>query len=912
MSGRLFASYVRRGAAAAITEADPGSGAYPGPAMFQPTLSVARDTLPPATLNGPSLPLLGPGAVLGLDSSLIVRTDPTPGATGVEDNYLALVELARPDLPWLFTPAAPSNGRLRPWLVLAVVEAATTSLQPGAPLPRITVADVELPDLDDSWGWAHVQVVTDDQGNLPPDPFQGSAARSRLLCPRQLAADTSYLACLVPATQVGAQAGLGLPLGPGPALAPAWIAGAGQDVTLPVYYSWTFATGPGGDFRSLVQRLTGQAASTLKGFGTRAIDISAPWETPPQLGAGLTLALDGALTIDPTAPEGLSSDVQAQFETRLTNLLNFPASQAPANAPNDPKLSAVAPPIYGGRHAGSVTVPPEAGWLRTLNLDPRRRIAAAFGTRYVQENKEFLMARAWDQLGAVQEANRLRARAELAAEIADRLHARHLGPLGPSAVFSVAAPARARVVTQSGVTLQAAVGATFMPSGAATPAFNRFTRPLGPVGRRAYAGARATVIERGIASTRPIMPTPAVQLDGIATLSASVGPAEIVPDATLTVAGSAFQRVVTAEQAIQPPSDLTALRQALTVGGRGTGLSLGTGLPAMLVFGPPPIAINAATLAADVADLLRPSSGILRRLASVALVPDSLGGSSTAARVMASPLFPAPLALALIQRHPERLLPGLGNFPDDTVTLLQANGPFVEAFLAGANHEVNRELLWRGYPTDQRGTPFRWFWPRPAGSQDIPPMTAWSAATALGQNGGAGGGIVEDMIVLLVRGEVLRRYPRTIVYAAKAAIDGIAFTLDPNTPWVAPSFLLRLDATTTAFAYPLAKADVVSNVAAGVAGWFFMFSEPMAGPRFRFEVPAGQPFVEWSDLDWASVPQARGFALAGLPLAPPSAPTDPGLTPAWDHDAADIGRIAFARPFRVGYHADELLGAALS
>ena len=105
---------------------------------------------------------------------------------------------------------------------------------------------------------------------------------------------------------------------------------------------------------------------------------------------------------------------------------------------------------------------------------------------------------------------------------------------------------------------------------------------------------------------------------------------------------------------------------------------------------------------------------------------------------------------------------------------------------------------------------------------------------------------------------------------------------------------------------------MVSNVAAGVAGWFFIFSEPMAGPRFRFEVPAGQPFVEWSDLDWASVPQARGFALAGLPLAPPSAPTDPGPTPAWDHDAADIGRIAFARPFRVGYHADELLGGALS
>jgi hypothetical protein len=44
---------------------------------------------------------------------------PRPGAVAVEPNYLAVVEFDPPDLPWLFTPAAPgAEDRLRPWCVL--------------------------------------------------------------------------------------------------------------------------------------------------------------------------------------------------------------------------------------------------------------------------------------------------------------------------------------------------------------------------------------------------------------------------------------------------------------------------------------------------------------------------------------------------------------------------------------------------------------------------------------------------------------------------------------------------------------------------------------------------------------------------------------------------------------------------
>jgi hypothetical protein len=325
---------------------------------------------------------------------------------------------------------------------------------------------------------------------------------------------------------------------------------------------------------------------------------------------------------------------------------------------------------------------------------------------------------------------------------------------------------------------------------------------------------------------------------------------------------------------------------------------------------PPPAPttpLDSVSLAATVKAAMVPSLRIVKRLDDRVLVPPHLGSGASMRPVMACPDFPAPLALAVQQQNPDLLLPGLGNFPDDRVTLLIANTKFIESFLAGVNHEMNRELLWREYPTDQRGTPFRHFWPRPDGNPDVPPITSWPLATPLGKNGNAGGPDVEAMVVLLVRGEVLRRYPRTIVYVAPGKIDAGHLTLDTAVAWAAPQFLLRLDARTTAFAYALTVEDVHSDLPNGKAGMYFVFSEPVTGPRFNFDVTPLPRFEHWTDLDWRRVNPVRGFAIAGRDLAEtPSAENAPG-SPRWNHDSADMARIAFARPFRVGFHADELL-----
>ena len=74
------------------------------------------------------------------------------------------------------------------------------------------------------------------------------------------------------------------------------------------------------------------------------------------------------------------------------------------------------------------------------------------------------------------------------------------------------------------------------------------------------------------------------------------------------------------------------------------------------------------------------------------------------------------------------------------------NQRFIESYLVGLNHEFARELLWREYPTDQRGSVFRQFWDvstyvdregRDAKAltealKDIPKIHSWGADSPLG------------------------------------------------------------------------------------------------------------------------------------------------------------------------------------
>jgi len=377
------------------------------------------------------------------------------------------------------------------------------------------------------------------------------------MCPRRLRESTRYRACVVPSFAYSTVA---------KSYSPAWQIGQGQ-VNLPVYYSWEFGTGEEGDFESLVRRLGPAPQTATKNLGTVIVDVNKPWDgNTPLSGAPqpAPFPVPGALAqLDLDGPQGaeLPVTVMEDFVKRITAQCNA-AAALDKNADDDPV--AVAPPIYGGRHVVVDTIDPNGGqppWLHDLSVGVATRVAAGLGAEYIRVNQESLMAHAWEQVGAIREANRRRALGQVAAGVADALHVKHIANLLLGEAVSLAAPAASRVRPwgSAGPPLATTIKVSVMPTAAASTAFARLARPDGPLARAASTRANA-VITQAISGSLPV---PAARFALVAP-DAQVAPAVAVADAAT--------HAVTAQRSITAAGDLLRL-QAMSDVARVNGLA---------------------------------------------------------------------------------------------------------------------------------------------------------------------------------------------------------------------------------------------------------------------------------------------------------------------------------------------------
>jgi hypothetical protein len=270
--------------------------------------------------------------------------------------------------------------------------------------------------------------------------------------------------------------------------------------------------------------------------------------------------------------------------------------------------------------------------------------------------------------------------------------------------------------------------------------------------------------------------------------------------------------------------------------------------------------------------------------------------------VMASPRYDDPMWQALRDLGPGWLLPGLEKLPPDTATLVRTNPLFVGAHMIGINHEIMRELLWREFPTDQRGTPFHRFWGR-SGDQpdDIGPIHQLTGnlehALLTGQT---------SETVLVLRSELLRRYPGSIIYVCRAKQSGADLVLDDDTI-VLPAFRGDLPPDTSFVGFPLTPDDLR---AAGDP-WWFVIAQPPTEPRFGLDEPDAatpQHPTSANDLAWSHMDrQGRAdppapFAVANAPML--SGPLD-GLT--WASNAAVQAALTYRHPVRVAIAAASMI-----
>lgn len=966
MADLVFSSYAQGPLGEAIRTADT-MDTLPPP-TFTPAVTLlgpppgpgaepSRDPVP-----GPATRLLGPGDVTGLKPGCVLRPEPADGAVDIEPNYLASVEVTPVELPWVLTPAKANGGRLRPWLVLVVLEKSEAPLTDGPVLPMVEADIGRLPDLRDSWGWAHVQRTAGD-GPVVGEGTPTAPATARLMCPRRLAAGVTYRACLVPAFDTGVATGLGSPLPPEAPHAPAWRVESAGSVRLPVYYEWSFTTGPEGDFEQLVTRLRPADPEALRVSAVRPVDVRAPWPGDvPLSDTAQTVGIQGALIpfADPPEPEHAATpEVMSGLDQRLRSALNAPARRLmgaaagdgdgvgdgdgadapPEGSTPEDRAGALAPPLYGARHVSQDLVDLDPAWIGQLNTSVANRIAAGLGAQYVRTHQEDLMAKAWEQVGAIREANRRRATVELTTAVAEHMHQRHVDPLQDGEVLALAAPAQARVRTSDSTTLSMELRMSFLADGIASSAFARRLRPTGKLARRSGVSVsgivpRGLVGEIGVpAGTRLVPATPAVDpvgsqtvislaaadqlmvmsaLASVASLNGIAGGGELqermsslaLAPRMSTLMASGDLRSLAAEIAGQVDTVTAATDQVLTDM---------TDNHAFADVSESGVPIVAEQIAGRVREGLLPGASHWSRLASQTSIPERLAPADATEPVMACPQFPVPTALALLDSDPEWLMPGLGGVPTNRVALLRQNSAFIESYLVGINHEMMRELLWREYPTDRRGTPFTTFWPRPDGSPDIAPIHTWTDPAALGDR------LLQDeaLAVLLVRGEVLRRYPGTVVTAVRSGPPDEQGHHRPGTasPPLAPSFVIPIDTQTNAYAFVIPEVELMTPASPEAPGWFFVFSENSFHIRFGFDTPpppAGD-LAGWNDATWpapegshpAFVPLLRSHAIAGQPFGPPSTPA--ADQPLWNRDAADIARICLQKPFRVAVQADILL-----
>lgn len=983
MTAYRFVPWTRQGLVAGIVDPDPLDGTMQSHANIPARVQVNN-----GTQVGVDVSLYGPGDVIGVDGRGIVRVDPTPSATNVEPNYLAAIEFHRPDFPWMFTPASPgTNQRLRPWLVLVVVGRDTSNLRHlrARPLPSVDVDISELQPLDDSWAWAHAQVITEEdssQAILDTLRSQPELAVSRLLCPRRLERDSEYRACLVPAFAAGVRAGLGL--GPDDAdveLAPAWSGDTGR-IELPVYHHWEFATGPAGDFESLARRL-GPPAFPLD-VGTTPVFIGRADPGMPNLAAPDDVVMAEGALVGPfhDTTDG-PIDPGSGWSDALTDMIGAGAARLDGSAD---ETTPIAPPLHGGWPAGVQEVPSaEPTWVRELNLDPRARIAAGVGVGVVKAEQETLVHDAWSQVGDLRSANALVERGRWSREVLAVIHRRLFDNQGEQ-VFRVATPAHGRVLVDDS-TVAARLRDSSVPDAVSSPAFRRMASRRGSLRRRA--------IRRQEATASP--PSIVTRLD---TGALRVKPADITPDALTTAkaldvlgkidgSGQVDLRPIGGKRSVNAklvrsvrsakvglgrlPKTTTIvarldlktkgviLDRNVFVGGLGGVVLSGERTSTVvepagprggdiisggdIVVGDGPgtpggrrpkprskaeqkIILNrftralgdyVATLAEPEPEPTRPSLEldrvraalrkntdprelVPRRVASMIKVADAgndpvvtvepdLGG------LMGTPRLNRPVYEIVAEHEPEWLLPGVGNIPIDTVAVLATNPRFVDALMAGANSEVLAELVWREYPTRRDGTPLRHFWDRTDGAPDIPELRDVEPSDGLGRLGGADG---TGDVVMVVRSELLRRYPDAILSLVKATADGGLSEVPSHQ--LDPILRGRIDPDITFVGFDIS----IENVLAG-AGFHFVIQQQPTGPRFGFDLTAAEPGTPatWRDATWTDVGVEPGGYLSSAP-AGVTMPSDPGGA-TWMTNAAHLAIITMQQPVRVAIHAHELL-----
>lgn len=982
----IFLPWLRRGLAKQITLPDPliNTGTDTSRAGVKLQVNILGDDVQKASVMQ-EVALTGPGDIMGIDRSAIVKTDPAPGIKNFQPNYFPYIEFYEEDFPWRYTPGkAAGDKRLRPWIALIVLlesEFQRTIIPNDRGTVKVTIpGDVAvraLPRLDQSWAWSHVQIndgsvaeneLTEENnrnqrisGVLNANPNLGV---SRIMSPRMLEKNRKYFAFVVPAFKRGVLAGLGKDL--------SMIESAGrfesswssepETVELPVYYEWSFGTG-GEDFEALAAKINpldlSQTEAGRLWMDASDINYGNSFDYLGNLQPEITerqgkLPFEGALIVpvDPASPPpaGIvpsmpltirSGTQEKDFVKRFAGLINLGvqyrirqvhelqwAAEIPGNDVDDPLL---VPPIYGKWYAnaeGTATVDPAktTAWLEQLNLDPAFRVAAGLGAEMVRENQEDFVSRAWAQLTDKrktlnQELRRLR----FAQEVTNATFKKRFNV---SATIPATQTSQLLALTQSfhsmvvsdepGLSVSGQLNGYKADTLFAQPTFRRMTRTNGPIMKRMRPATVSNIAMT--AFSQPLFvaafvfnPAPPFQnfscnekLSGFdinrftIRIRIRLSPHLLVPNWF----GGDLRETTISRSTL--PAIVKQLQDTL--------------LKKPLIVKPP--AVNLQAITAKVIAKILPSNSFRNRYKAVmpAVAPPVIADNDQISPNTFNPVYPDPTYELLGKASPELLIPNLDLIKPDSFVLLQSNSAFIEAYLAGMNHELASEFLWRGYPADMNATFFRQFWDKddsPSTVQskdDIDFIRKWNPANSLGKNGPPGS--IANPLVFVIKAELVKSYPNLVVYAQEGVKNSEGRKPNSLATPTLPIFLSSLSPDYLFAGFNLSKSEVMGAHNGG-GGYYFVIAERPGEMHFGLD-QNDEDYETWNDLSWSKLSGVVGHINLQQDIPPEPANTGglvwgKGEQPvtssasAGTGDSAQMAAILQQRPVRIFVHATELV-----
>lgn len=881
----------------------------------------------------------------------------------------------------------------------------------------------------------------------------------------------------------------------------------------PYYYRWYFRTGTMGDFEYLVRLLEPKPADSRVGrrdmdvqnpglnisgidgklggilklggalqipFKTMAKEDKTEvlkyenWDRLDQLEALSEAAKD--VLLDKDTVEKLEQDEPHEFQKDLSSFINLAddysikeATEANQDSAlseaieasteeNDPDDPLITPPLCGRWHAmvqrllherdGSEITTSE-NWIHELNLDPRWRVTAGFGTKVVQAKQEEYMDAAWNQVGDILEANQRIRWGQLAREASRVFFNKHIIAMSQKSAekaLLLTTPVHKRILAQ-GVTVHHHVNTSLVPHAAISAPMRRIVRPRSRVMRSLRFEGKVqpdNLVERinkkAVYPARPKeVPKTVPTLENI---SDGLKPAS-VPGFILNllskypwlqflalllavvllvimlvfsasglsysifgvlIAGSIYlfrrlrkwtKQVQDAESVLEekqtpeavdklprsPDFRITSLSEAFTPS-RGTTDSqeaerfkkaLRDCYEFVQLSGkagtvPEFKELNTELMVDEVIKSINPDLTIPRLVLNNVLIPARILKvmGEEFKEAMVYPEIDIPMYKPLTDISADLFLPNINYIEQNSILLLETNQKFIESYMAGLNHEFARELLWREYPTDQRGSHFRQFWDASGclvpgepdeGAlkerlRDIPQLHRWSKFSNLGDHDHREEqGDKEEEAVLVIRGELLKKYPTAVIYAHKAEWQRkgengpIDNTLprrfaeltdeekkDPPPDKVkTPLYEAKVEPDIYFFGFNItideAKGDSGGNPN-DRPGWFFVIKERPGEPRFGLDIDQSDEIYVWNDLAWKDVVPGLTDGdyidieaiTQPIELVNPRNRNDPTLEKLWDQydedvwlswntgmNAAEVAYILYQIPVLMGVHATEML-----